>query len=322
MSKTGLAAPVPLQMIVRAGPDEPRAGVLRDATLPIQERVEGSPNARPKSRTRQFPGTEKQTWYSPRCPQRARILAVVGGLVGSAGRYMTCCTCTKDTLHSTSARLLPSTDLHQALLGHRNTEQSTIQAGLFQPNRKPNHEVAFVSRKVHLLTISGIVAHHTIETIAGIGLPGEPDLGRRRAAITWAGAVGTDLYLVFQRGKARHALLGMLNGAFQALALQHYVDWPWKFRKGIPVIEQAEGLPDDVLPAYNLALIITFLGSALGIVAERRREFFIGHLIGLSTFPIQLASARRHQRWIKELSVKTSGLIGSSSIHPNLSLPE
>lgn len=150
------------------------------------------------------------------------------------------------------------------------------------------------------VTIGAIAAHHGIETAAGLGLPGEPYLGRKVAAAAWTGLFAANLLLLRRRGSARDALAGFANGAYQALAVQHYVDWPWRFRKGVPVLTEAEGLPQRALPTYNAALLTAASTStvALGMaVAQRRPAAIVGHLAGLATLPLQLASARHHIGW-------------------------
>lgn len=95
----------------------------------------------------------------------------------------------------------------------------------------------------HLLALASVVAHHGIESAAGIGLPGQPDIGGRRVAVLWTAAFSGNVYLLTHRGQRHGLLAAFANGAYQALALQHYVDWPWVLRKGVPVIQEAEGLP-------------------------------------------------------------------------------
>lgn len=155
-------------------------------------------------------------------------------------------------------------------------------------------------RILETTTIGAVAAHHAIETAAGLGLPGEPILGRRRAALLWTGAFTANLLLLRQRGRARDGLAGFATGAYQALALQHYIDWPWKLRYGIPILTEAEGLPKKSLAPYNAALL-TVTGSATAalIVSWRRPAAVIGHLLGLATLPLQLASARHHISWFR-----------------------
>jgi hypothetical protein len=174
------------------------------------------------------------------------------------------------------------------------------------------------------LTVGAVAAHHVIETAGGLGLPGEPVLGRRNAAVGWTAAFAANLALVSRmassestrttrvrkrsrpgttraragRDVARNAAIGFANGAYQALALQHYVDWPWIVRRGLPILTEAEGLPQNLLPPYNAALLSTIAASTAAVISSRRsRAFALGHCAGLATLPLQPASARHHIDW-------------------------
>jgi hypothetical protein len=174
------------------------------------------------------------------------------------------------------------------------------------------------------LTVCAVAAHRVIETAGGLGLPGEPVLGRRNAAVGWSAAFAANLVLVSRtassktagttrackqsrtdttrtrarRDAARNAAIGFANGAYQALALQHYVDWPWIVRRGLPILTEAEGLPQNLLPPYNAALLSTIAASTAAVIAGRRsRAFALGHCAGLATPPFQPASARHHVDW-------------------------
>lgn len=151
----------------------------------------------------------------------------------------------------------------------------------------------------YALALGAIGAHHLIETRAGIGLPGEPVLGRRRATWLWIGAFTANAFVIGRSGKNSSAAVGFANGAYQALALQHYVDWPWQWRRGVPVLTDAEGMPEQWLPAYNAALLTAMSASTLAIVSDLRPRAVLAHLAGLATLPLQLASARNHQGWLR-----------------------
>lgn len=133
---------------------------------------------------------------------------------------------------------------------------------------------------------------------AGLGLPGEPRLGRRRARRLWAVALPGSLIGMAGRTPRSDAVAGFTAGAFQALALQHFVDWPWELRRGISQLIAAEGLPARLLPLYNAALLVTAGAATCAVMrARHRRVQVLGHLLGLSTLPLQLASARHHLDW-------------------------
>jgi hypothetical protein len=147
-------------------------------------------------------------------------------------------------------------------------------------------------------TILAVAAHHGIELAAGLGLPGEPLLSRRRAVCGWAAALSAHVAAASSAGRRWNPALAAANGSLQALAAQHYLSWPWRLLRGVPMLTQAEGLPAWWLPAYNAALLTAVAGATVGTLTEipagRRRW----HLYGLATLPVQHPSARHHLRWL------------------------
>jgi len=95
-------------------------------------------------------------------------------------------------------------------------------------------------------------------------------------------------------------VLAAANGSLQALALQHYLSWPWRLRYGIPTLTETEGLPARWLPAYNLALLAAMVSSTIGSVTECPTAGRRWHLWGLATLPAQYASARHHSAWLRD----------------------
>jgi hypothetical protein len=66
------------------------------------------------------------------------------------------------------------------------------------------------------------------------------------------------------------------------------------------MLDEAEGLGEDQLPAYNSVLWFWLVCSALSLPAANRpgaRRFAVA---GLLNFPILLASAKHHFRWARE----------------------
>jgi hypothetical protein len=67
------------------------------------------------------------------------------------------------------------------------------------------------------------------------------------------------------------------------------------------MLDEAEGLTEEQLPAYNAVLWFWLATSLLSLVREAgpgsRR---LGLIAGAINFPILLASARHHFRWARE----------------------
>ncbi len=124
-------------------------------------------------------------------------------------------------------------------------------------------------RKWTGVAVVSIAAHHAMELAAGIGVPGEPLIGRRPAVLAW-GALFPLQVAVASVGERRwDRLLAAANGSFQALALQHYLSWQWRLHGGIPTLTDAEGLPARWLPAYNLVLLAAIVSSTIDRVGDR-----------------------------------------------------
>lgn len=164
------------------------------------------------------------------------------------------------------------------------------------------------------LALSGVVGHHGLELAAGIGLPGEPVLGRRRAAAAWAGVLAA--WAAADRTGRASAAVVAANGAVQALALQHYLYWPWRWRLGLPILTEAEGLPGRWLPFYNAALLAMVAGTTMD-TASHAPDRWSWHLVGLATLPAQYGSARHHALWL--LRSRLGGPYRLSQIDPSAS---
>jgi hypothetical protein len=66
------------------------------------------------------------------------------------------------------------------------------------------------------------------------------------------------------------------------------------------MLDEAEGLSDEQLPAYNSVLWAWGITSVLSVLTETPRGARRFALAGLLNFPILLASAQHHFRWARE----------------------
>jgi hypothetical protein len=157
-----------------------------------------------------------------------------------------------------------------------------------------------VRRPFGALSAVGTAAHHAFEVAAGVGLVFEPWLGRRGATAYWS-AFLPGFLLIAARGSTRwDGAIAFNAGASLAGALVHYALWPWSLRKGVPVLDEAEGMTEDQLPAYNAILVGWALASALALAREvppsKRRWAAAGLCMGE---PFR-RSARHHFEWARE----------------------
>jgi hypothetical protein len=140
----------------------------------------------------------------------------------------------------------------------------------------------------------GLLAHNAFETRAGVGLVFEPFLTRCGATALWSAYFPLMLGAAVRNGENFSAGIGVAGVAV------HFKAWPWSLHGGLPMLDEAEGLSEDQLPAYNAVLWFWMVCSALYLPAANRpgaRRFAVA---GLLNFPILLASAQHHFRWARQ----------------------
>jgi len=146
----------------------------------------------------------------------------------------------------------------------------------------------------------GLLAHNAFETRAGVGLVFEPFLGRRGAVALWSAYFPLMLAAALRDGENARRLSAFSAGIGVAGVAVHFKAWPWSLHGGLPMLDEAEGLREDQLPAYNSVLWAWGIASALSLLTETRRGSRRFALAGLLNFPILLASAQHHFRWARE----------------------
>jgi hypothetical protein len=146
----------------------------------------------------------------------------------------------------------------------------------------------------------GLLAHNAFETRAGVGLVFEPYLGRRGAVAMWSGYFPLVLGAALRRGRWARRLSAFGAGIGVAGVAVHFKAWPWSLHGGLPMLDEAEGLSADQLPAYNAVLWFWLVCSALSLPAANRPGERRYAAFGLLNFPILLASAKHHFEWARE----------------------
>jgi hypothetical protein len=151
----------------------------------------------------------------------------------------------------------------------------------------------------------GLLAHHSFETRAGVGLVFEPELGRRGAIALWAALFPAMALAAAREGGLAERLSAINAGIGAAGVAVHFKAWPWSLHNGVPMLDEAEGLRDEQLPAYNAVLWFWGLCSALSLVREAGpRSRRAGLVAGAVNFPVLLLSARHHFRWAREQAAR------------------
>jgi hypothetical protein len=147
----------------------------------------------------------------------------------------------------------------------------------------------------------GLLAHHSFETRAGVGLVFEPQLGRRGAYALWGTLFPLMLLSAARGGRMNERLSAINAGIGVAGVAVHFAAWPWSLHRGVPMLDEAEGLTEEQLPAYNSVLWFWAVCSALSLAREASPgSRKLGAVAGLVNFPILLASARHHFSWARE----------------------
>jgi hypothetical protein len=146
----------------------------------------------------------------------------------------------------------------------------------------------------------GLLAHNAFETRAGVGLVFEPFLGRRGAVAMWSAYFPLALGAALREGEWSRRISAFSAGIGVAGVAVHFKAWPWSPHGGLPMLDEAEGLSEDQLPAYNAVLWFWLVCSALSLPAANRPGARRYAIFGLLNFPILLASAKHHFEWARE----------------------
>jgi hypothetical protein len=158
-----------------------------------------------------------------------------------------------------------------------------------------------IRRPFALGSALGALAHHSFETRAGVGLVFEPELGRRGAIALWGTLFPAMAVSAARPGELNERLSAVNAGIGAAGVAVHFAAWPWSAHRGVPMLDEAEGLTESQLPAYNAVLWFWLISSVVSLAREAGpRSRRIGIVAGLVNFPLLLVSARHHFRWARE----------------------
>ena len=134
-----------------------------------------------------------------------------------------------------------------------------------QPDRRPQ-----VRKLLAVGSALGLLGHNAFETRAGVGLVFEPFLGRRGAYALWGAYFPLMLAAATRDDEVSRRLSAFGAGIGVAGVAVHFKAWPWSLHNGLPMLDEAEGLSEDQLPAYNAVLWFWLLCSALSLPAANR----------------------------------------------------
>jgi hypothetical protein len=187
--------------------------------------------------------------------------------------------------------------------GPRETSGGVILLGQGWPRRPGRRfsgrtNITSTRRPWHAATSVGALAHHAFELGAGTGLVFQPYLGLGGAAALW-GTVLPCWFAVAARGStAWDRVLAFATGMSLGAVAMHFTLWPWRMRRGVPLLLDAEGLRPNHMRAYNAILYAWGIPAAVALLRETPAEARHWGLAGAGTALLLRPSARYHFRWV------------------------
>ncbi len=155
-------------------------------------------------------------------------------------------------------------------------------------------------RPLAVLRTAGMIAHHGFELGCGAGLAFQPELGLPGAAALWLAVAAGDVAVASSTHRWSSRIRALAAGLGFAGAAVHYVVWPWRLRRGIPRLLQAEGLRPSQLPVSDVILLGWAAAAAGSLLADVERGSRRWAAPGLAVVPALMALAHHHVRWVGE----------------------
>ena len=140
--------------------------------------------------------------------------------------------------------------------------------------------------------------HQAVELALGTGVIGQSSAGLG-PAIGASLALDGSWIAMARRGGPEPAL-SFLSGVAVGVPVVHFTLWPWHFRRGLPLLTEAEGLPRSVMPVYNAILYAWAGAGALALARETPRGHRRWFLAGLLAVAAIRPAAQRHFTWMAE----------------------
>lgn len=155
-----------------------------------------------------------------------------------------------------------------------------------------------MARIGHVLAGAGTTTHQALELALGTGIIGQAQssFGGALAASTVMDA--SWLYAATRKNPPER-LLAFGAGVAIMTPLLHFTLFPWKVRRGVPVLTEAEGLPASVMPLYNAVLYAWAGGGVLAAVRDTPRRARPWVLAGIAFVIAIRPVAQRHFAWME-----------------------
>jgi hypothetical protein len=154
-----------------------------------------------------------------------------------------------------------------------------------------------VARTGHLLAGSATTAHQALELALGTGIIGQAQAGFPGAlAVSTLMDVGWITAALRENPPERALAFGA--GVAIATPVLHFTLWPWQVRRGVPVLTEAEGLPESVMPVYNAVLYGWTCAGLLAAIRDTPRRHRLWVAAGLVAVVLFRPVAQQHFRWM------------------------
>lgn len=154
-----------------------------------------------------------------------------------------------------------------------------------------------MARTGHLLAGAGTTAHQVLELALGTGIIGQAQAGFP-GAIAASTLMDAGWLIAATRERPPERLLAFGAGVAMATPALHFTLWPWRVRRGVPVLTEAEGLPESVMPLYNAVLYAWAGAGALAAIRDTPRSHLPWVLAGVVAVIRIRPVAQRHFAWM------------------------
>ena len=150
-------------------------------------------------------------------------------------------------------------------------------------------------RPFHAAAGAFTALHQAVELAFGTGVIGQSAVGLGPAI---AASVVLDGGWVYLAGRRRSGpVLAFLAGLGIGVPAVHFRLWPWRLRP-LPVLTEAEGLPRQLMPAYNAILYGWAVAAVLALIRETPRRERLLAVPGIVSVFAARKAVERHFEWM------------------------
>lgn len=156
-----------------------------------------------------------------------------------------------------------------------------------------------MARNGHLAAGLATTTHQALELALGTGIIGQAQ-GGFAGALAASTAMDAGWIAAARAERPPERLLAFGAGVAIATPILHFRLWPWTVRRGVPVLTEAEGLPESVMPLYN-AVLYAWVGAgvwaAVRDTPRRHRPWVVAGMVAVARIrPV----AQAHFSWMAE----------------------